>query len=107
MDNLHGRFLKDGAVTLAKPLTKICNFSIRLGIFPDLCKLAKLKSTLKKGSRMDPSNYRPVSLLTLISKIFEKIVHDRMIDYLAQHDIFTNVNPVLEQNIQLTCVFRT
>ena len=86
MDNLHGRLL---------------------GIFPDLCKLAKLKSTLNKGSRMDPSNYRPVSLLTLISKIFEKIVHDRMIDYLAQHDIFTNVNPVLEQNIQLTCVFRT
>ena len=90
MGNLHGRFLKDGAVTLAKPVTKICNFSIKLGIFPDLCKLAKLKSTLKKSSRMDPSNCRPVSLLTLISKIFEKIVHDRMIDYLPQHDSFYN-----------------
>ena len=36
---------------------------------------------------MDPSNYRPISLLPLISKIFEKIEHDQMIDYLAQYNI--------------------
>ena len=36
---------------------------------------------------MDPSNYRPISLLPLISKIFEKIVHDQMIDYLVQYNI--------------------
>ena len=42
---------------------------------------------------MDPVNYRPISLLPLISKSFEEIVHDQMIDYLAQD------NPVLEQNI--------
>ena len=55
--------------------------------FPDPRKLAKLKLIFKKGSRMDPSNYRPISLLPLISKIFEKIVHDQMIDYLAQYNI--------------------
>ena len=43
VDNLPGRFLKDGAVILAKPVTEICNLSIKLKIFPDLCKLAKLK----------------------------------------------------------------
>ena len=36
---------------------------------------------------MDPSNYRPISLLPLISKIFEKIVHGQKIDYLAQYNI--------------------
>ena len=36
---------------------------------------------------MDTSNYRPISLLPLISKIFEKIVHDQMIDHLAQYNI--------------------
>ena len=87
IDNLPGRFLKDGAVILAKPVTEICNLSIKSIIFPDPCKLAKLKSIFKKGSRMDPSNYRPISLLPLISKIFEKIVHDQMIDYLAQYNI--------------------
>ena len=87
VDNLPGRFLKDGAVILAKPVTEICNLSIKSKIFPDPCKLAKLKPIFKKGSRMDPSNYRPISLLPLISKIFEKIVHDQMIDYLAQYKI--------------------
>ena len=87
-DNLRGRFLKDDAVILAKPATEICSFSIKLKIFPDPCKLAKLKSVFKKGSRMDSSNYRPISLLPLISKIFENIVHDQMIDYLAQYNIF-------------------
>ena len=36
---------------------------------------------------MDPSNYRPISLLPSVSKIFQKIVHDQIIDYLGQHDI--------------------
>ena len=84
VDNLPGRFLKDGAVILAKGVTEICNLSIKSKIFPDPCILAKLKPIFKKESRMDPSNYRPISLLPLISKIFEKIVHDQMIDYLAQ-----------------------
>ena len=64
------------AVILAKPVTKICNLSIKLGIFPGPCKLARLKPLFKSGSRMDPFNYGPISLLPLISKIFEKIVHD-------------------------------
>ena len=87
IDNLPGRFLKHGAVILAKPVTKICNLSIKRRIFPDPCKLAKLKPMIKKGSRMDSSNYRPILFLPLLSKIFEKIVHDQMIDYLAQYNI--------------------
>ena len=83
-DNFPGRFLKDGAIILAKPVTAICNLSIKSKIFPDPYKLAKRKPIFKKESRMDPSNYRPISLLFLISKIFEKIVHNHMIDYLAQ-----------------------
>ena len=46
-----------------------------------------MKPIFKKGLRMDPSDYRPTSLLPLISKIFEKIVHDQMIDYLYQYNI--------------------
>ena len=87
VDNLPGRFLKDVAVILAKPVTEICNLSIKSKIFPDPCKLAKLKPIFKKGSRMDPSNYRPISLLPLISKILEKNLHDQTIDYLAQYNI--------------------
>ena len=87
VDNLPGRFLKDGAVIFTKPVTEICNLSIKLKNFPDPWKLAKLKPIFKKGSRIDPSNYIPISLLPLISKIFEKIVFDQMIDYRAQYNI--------------------
>ena len=71
-------------IIFTKPVPKICNFSIQSRIFPDPCKLAKLKPIFKKGSRKDPSNYKPISLLPWISKIFKKIVHDQMIDYLTQ-----------------------
>ena len=63
VDNLPEKFLKDGGVILAKPVTEICNLSIKLKTFPDQYKLAKLKPIFKKGSRMDPSNYRPILLL--------------------------------------------
>ena len=60
IDNLPGRFLKDGAVILARPVTEICKLSIKSRNLPDPCKLAKLKPIFKKGLRMDPSNYRPI-----------------------------------------------
>ena len=48
IDDLRGRFLKDGAVTSAKQVININNCSIKLGIFPNPCKLAKLKPIFKK-----------------------------------------------------------
>ena len=66
LDNLSGRFLKDGAKVLAKPITDLFNLSITSGKFPDSCKLAKLKARYKKGSLTETSNCRPISLLPLI-----------------------------------------
>ena len=77
LDNLSGRFLKDGAEVLAKPITDLCNLSITSGKFPDSCKIAKLKSIYKKGSLTEASNYKGTSLLPLISKVIEKVIHDQ------------------------------
>ena len=87
IDNIAGKFLKDGASVLAKPLTQICNLSISLSIFPKQCKHAKLKPLFKKGSTTEPKNYRPISLLPLISKIIEKVIHDQTQAYLDKNDI--------------------
>ena len=87
IDNLGGRFLRDGAKVFAKSLTQIFNLSIKKSVFPDKCKIAKLKPLYKKGSKMEPKNYRPISLLPLVSKIFEKIVHYQTQDYLDTHKI--------------------
>ena len=68
IDNFSGKFLKDGANILAKPTSKICNLFKKYSIFPGDCQICKLKPLYKKGSRILPRNYRPVSLLPLISK---------------------------------------
>ena len=60
----------------------IINLSIKLSTFPEECKIAKLKSILKKGERTDPKNYRPISLLPLVSKIIEKSIHFHIEDFL-------------------------
>ena len=51
IDNLSGKFLKDGAEALAKPLSEICNLPITSGAFPNACKVAKLKPIFKKGKK--------------------------------------------------------
>ena len=57
LDDLSGKFLKDGADILARPIPQICNLSIKLDSFPRSCKIAKVKLLFKKGSKSDPQNY--------------------------------------------------
>ena len=87
LDNLSGRFLKDGAEVLAEPITDLCNLSITSGKFPDSCKLVKLKPLYKKGSLTEASNYGPISLLPLISKVIKKIIHDQASTFLNSRNL--------------------
>ena len=77
IDNISSRFLKDGSKILAEPICQLCNLSISLSLFPTDCKIAKIKPLFKKGSKTDPKNYRPVSLLPIISKIIERVVNEQ------------------------------
>ena len=54
LDNIAGKFLKEGASILASPLTDLCNLSISLSSFPDECKVAKLKPLYKKETKTKP-----------------------------------------------------
>ena len=65
-------------------LVKIVNLSFESGIFPDLCKLAKVVPIFKKEDPMICKNYRPISLLPIFSKIIEKIIYTRMYDFLEK-----------------------
>ena len=81
LDGLSGRFLKDGAKLLGKPISDLCNLSINSAI------LAKLWPFYKKGSLTKPCNYRPVSFLPLISKVIEKVIHDQTSTFLNSKQI--------------------
>ena len=87
LDGLFGRFLKDGAKILAKPISDLCNFSINSEKSPDSCKVAKLRLLYKKGSLTQPYNYRPISLLPLISKVMEKVIPDQTSTFLNSKNL--------------------
>ena len=58
-----------------------------LGSFPDACKIAKVKPLFKKGSKTDPSYCRPILLLPLLSKVFERVVLDQIKEFLSLNKI--------------------
>ena len=82
IDNLSGKFLKDGANILAKPIFELCNLSTKFSLFSTDCQIAKLKPLFKKGFTRFPQSYRQMSLLSLISKIIEKAIHNQTQEFL-------------------------
>ena len=68
-------------------LCDIINLSFQTCIFPDLCKLAKVIPIVKKENPLLVDNYRPISLLPIYSKIFEKVIYKRMYDYLDKNNL--------------------
>ena len=94
---------------IAIPLCDIINDSFVNGIFPDWMKLAKVIPLYKKNSPEIPSNYRPISLLSVFSKIVEKLMHTRLYTFLEKYDIlhslqfgFRNKHSTLHALISLT-----
>ena len=68
------------------------NLSFSTGIFLDKLKMAKVVPTciFKKGYKSIPGNYRPISILPIISKLFEKLVNNRIVKFLERNEILYN-----------------
>jgi len=69
-------------------LTATSNLSISSGIFADLWKIAKVSPLRKDDSLFDRSNYRPISVLPVVSKILARHVHQTFYNFLSQHELF-------------------
>ena len=96
LDKVSSRLLKDAADIVAPSLTSLFNISINTGCFPSTWKLAKISPLFKKGSKQDPSNYRPISVLPTISKLLEKAVHMQLYSYLCDNNCFLKNSLVLD-----------
>ena len=71
-------------------LCKIINKSFEVGYFPQFCKVAKVLPLYKSGDPKDVNNYRPISLLPIFSKIFEKIVYQKLYGFLQKNNLLSN-----------------
>ena len=81
-DDMNSMSLKISSEILVKPLTNICNLSLTQGIFPSQLKIANVIPLYKSDDPMLFNNYRPVSVLCVLSKVFEKIMYNRVSTFL-------------------------
>ena len=85
-DEVTAKFLQISEDLIAIPLCVIFNMSMSSGVYPDKLKIAKVIPIYKKGSKSDVSNYRPISILSCINKIYEKLLCKRLYKFLAKNN---------------------
>lgn len=83
------KIVKDIADIIVKPLTFLFNMSFSKGIFPKVLKVSKVIPIFKKGDKSLPSSYRPISLVPILSKVFESCIKEQMYNYLLQNKILS------------------
>ena len=79
--------LKLAANHIYEALTIVFNNSLQLGIFPDIFKISRVTPVDKGGNDLDPSNYCPISTLSALTQIFEKLICEQLVNYLERRSI--------------------
>ena len=88
-DEIHPRILKELASELSIPLTMLFNKSIKDGKIPDKWKLQEVRPIFKKGSKQQAGNYRPVSLTSVVCKVFEGFIRDAMYSHFISNNLLS------------------
>ena len=87
IDNISNWLLKKLIHVIKLPLCMIIKRSLFEGVYPDLLKIATVHPLHKGGDKMLTDNYRPISLLPVISKVLEKLVFNRVTNYLEKNNV--------------------
>ena len=90
MDNISTEYIKLAGPGLASHICTIINQSIREGVYPSQWKISKIIPLFKHGNRSDPNNYRPIAILSCVSKILEKHVHNALYKYLQNNKLLSS-----------------
>ena len=90
-DGISARMLRETAEHISPSLTKFFNLSIKTGSFPSLWKRSNIVPIPKANDNRNPSNYRPISLLSILGKLLEKHVHHIIAKHVSTNPQFANV----------------
>jgi hypothetical protein len=97
-DGISPFILKQTRYSIAEPLARLFNYSLTNGVFPDKWKLSHITPVHKNGEKQLVSNYRPISLLSCVSKVLERIVYKHIYNYCTVNGLLTPKNSGFKQN---------
>ena len=86
-DDIPASLIKLALPHIKQPLVYLCNLSLFEGVFPEAMKIANVVPLFKSGNSMMFNNYRPVSLLCVLSKVFEKVMYARLNEFIKSNDL--------------------
>jgi hypothetical protein len=90
LDKISGKLLKAAGNSIIESLVYLFNLVLNTGIFPEDMKIAKVTPIHKSGEKTDCGNYRPISVISVVAKILEKIMYNQVVDFLKQNSILTD-----------------
>ena len=99
LDGISPHILKMSATVIYESFTHIFNISLCTGNFPSKLKLARVTPLYKSRDIADMNNYRPLSVLPILSKLFEKIVYAHIFEYLIKYKLIHPINLVSDLSI--------
>ena len=107
-DGIASCFLKLALPVISESLCDIFNLSLATGCFPDSWKIARVAPIFKNGQPDDRSNYRPISVLPVLARVFEKIIHNQLYHYLDKNNhLFSNQSGFRALHSVVTCLLNS
>ena len=105
-DSIPCKIIKQTKTIISPYITKIINLSYNTKQFPDVLKKAIIKPIYKKDDKNDISNYRPISILTVISKVFERAALNQLLKYFEKYSLISVLQHAYQKNRgTVTCLF--
>jgi hypothetical protein len=90
-DSIKTKFITENSVFFSDFLSKQINIAFQTGKFPSVLKIAKVKPIFKQGDSSNPTNYRPIALLSIFSKIYEICIKNRLLKFISDNKL---INPM-------------
>ena len=84
-DNISSYFLKQALPLISGSLARLFNIAIETSTFPDAWKIARVTPIFREGEKCEKSNYRPISVLPVVARLFEKLVFNQLYQYLDEN----------------------